>query len=75
MQYWKLGRLCRFHLGQTSVGQQAEATTSSFLQIWSKTAYFCTYDTFIADDLTIDMISCQEQLSTRDGTSRHKYYV
>ena len=22
----------------------------------------CTYDTFIADDLTIDMISCQEQL-------------
>ena len=36
---------------------------------------FCTYDTFIVDDLTIDMISCQEQLSTRDGTSRHKYYV
>ena len=35
----------------------------------------CTYDTFIADDLTIDMISCQEQLSTRDGTSRHKYLV
>ena len=23
---------------------------------------FCTYDTFITDDLTIDMISCQEQL-------------
>ena len=22
----------------------------------------CTYDTFITDDLTIDMISCQEQL-------------
>ena len=22
----------------------------------------CTYDTFIAEDLTIDMISCQEQL-------------
>ena len=36
---------------------------------------FCTYDTFIVDDLTIDMISCQEQLSTRDGTSRHKYLV
>ena len=30
---------------------------------------FCTYDTFIADDLTIDMISCQEQLSSSDGTS------
>ena len=38
-------------------------------------ASICTYDTFIAEDLTIDMISCQEQLSTRDGTSRHKYYV
>ena len=27
-----------------------------------KVNFFCTYDTSIGDDLTIDMISCQEQL-------------
>ena len=38
------------------------------LKLIFKVGTFCTYDTFIAEYLTIDMISCREQLSTIDGT-------
>ena len=62
-----------FPPGSTSPGFSPE----TWERETSKKVSMCvsTFCTFNAEDLTVDMISCQEQLSTIDGTSRlvHEY--